>query len=89
MKKFRAKVKCFKDIPKKPGPRGVTTSKVEEIVVKIGPLITKEQMKFWHQLIRNENSKDLTVNYEHLKRTGRKNNDSVVEDNDVGPASLN
>ena len=120
------KVKSFEDIPKKPGPRGVTTSKVEKIVVKISPLIpkeqmkfwhqlirtkeqmkfwhqlirtkeqmkfwhqlmrTKEQMKFWHQLIRNENSKDLTVNYEHFERTGKKNNESVVEDN-VRPASL-
>ena len=71
-KKIRGMVNSSQEVSKKPGPRGVTTLKLEEIVKKIGPLIPKEQIKFWNELPRNDNSKDLTVNCDHLERTGKK-----------------
>ena len=45
-KEIRGMVSSFLEVSKKPGSRGVTTLKLEEIVKKIGPLIPKEQIKF-------------------------------------------
>ena len=75
-KKFREFAKNSCEILNKPGPRGVTTSKVEEIISNIGPLIPKVHIKFWKDLPRNESSKDLTINYDHLERTEKKTNTS-------------
>ena len=59
-------------IPKKDGPPGVTKSKIDEIKSKIGPMIPKEKMQFWHDIPTNENSKDLTINYDHLQKQAGK-----------------
>ena len=75
-KKFRENVtNSSYNISKKIGPRGVNKSKVDDIIKKIGPIIPKERMTFWLQLPTNLESQDLTVNYDHLERTGKRRSD--------------
>ena len=54
-------------VPQKDRPRGVTRSKKHDILKKIGPMMPKNRMPFWENLDESENSKDMTVNYEHLQ----------------------
>ena len=68
-KKFRKSISISHELPVKSGPRGVTTSKITNIISSIGPLMPRERMKFWEELPCNKSSNDLTINYEHLNRT--------------------
>ena len=71
-KKFIAKVSSDWYELQKEGPRGFITFKVEEIIEKIGAVIPKKRMKFWLQLPKNGLLKDLTSNYDHLEKHGKK-----------------
>lgn len=70
-KKYREMNSFFK-LPNKVGPRGVTKSKLDEFLEKIGPIIPKERMEFWLNLPTNPESKDLTISYDHFERTGKR-----------------
>ena len=53
---------------RKPGPRGVLSAKLKDIITKIGPLIPNEQSIFCESLPRDDKSSDLSLNYDHLER---------------------
>ena len=63
--KYRNAVKANIGDDKKPGLRGVTSSKLSDIIEKIGP-VPENKMHFWETIPSNESSKDLTYNYDHL-----------------------
>ena len=66
--------KRFRDLVAKCGPlpkkrdRGVNKVKLDQILLKIGPLIPPNYLDFWEELPSNETSKDLTTSYDHLDR---------------------
>ena len=66
--------KRFRDLVAKCGPlpkkrdRGVNKVKLDQILLKIGPLIPPNYLNFWEELPSNETSKDLTTSYDHLDR---------------------
>ena len=70
MKKYR-QVGDELGVCRKPGPRGVLSAKLKDIITKIGPLIPKEQSIFWESLPRDDKSSNLTLNYDHLERVDK------------------
>ena len=66
MKKHRSTTSTNLPVRCKTGPRGVTSSKLNDIISKIGPIIPVSKRRFWENLPTNDNSKDLTINYDHL-----------------------
>ena len=66
-KKYRESVEQGDTLPRKKN-REVNTSKLNDILIKIGPLIPAECLEFWKELPTDNLSKDLTVNFDHLDR---------------------
>ena len=80
-KKYRQSAKDDVGVEKKGGPRGVTTSKLQDILLKLGPVIGSDKIKFWKNLPTNDNSNDLTENYDHLSPADQENNPASAEQN--------
>ena len=49
-------------IPRKKSERGINTQKLRGIIEKIGELIPKTRMKFWHECEENDDARDLAEN---------------------------
>ena len=67
-------------------PRGVTSSKLQDILTKIGPVIPVSKRRFWDNMPTNDNSRDLTINLDHLASQEKSKND--VETNQVSTRKM-
>ena len=72
-KKHRENAKLDIGIQSKGASRGVTASKLKDILEKPGLIIPKHKISFWESLPTNEYSNDLTVNYDHLAELEQEN----------------
>ena len=66
-KKHRVSIMRGSRVPQKEGPLGVTASKKRDILKKIVSFLPKDRIEFWETLDESETSKDLTINYDHVK----------------------
>ena len=69
----------YLNVQSKGGPRGVTTTKAKDIRDKLSAVIPNTKMNFWLSLPTNDNSADLTINYDHLERSDKKDSSKNVD----------
>ena len=78
-KKHRSLNSTFLPVQGKSAPGAVTTSKLQDILKRIGPVIPVTKRRFLDNMPTNDDSPDLTVNYDHLA-SQEKDNSKVVQE---------